>query len=83
MSKKIVDLVGERDRRDAEQYRLSQAQFYLDCFAYEKGREASTTEELAQYCSELKQFRDLSSDSPFFKGWLVRHRVDQDRKQGS
>ena len=83
MIENIVNLVGERGHRYAEQYRSLQAQFFLDYFAYKKGREAATTEELAQYLSELRKFEDLSRDSLLFKGWLIRYRVDQDRKQGS
>jgi hypothetical protein len=49
MAKKPIDFSAERDKRDAHQYRLAQAQTMIDHFAKARGREPTSTDELVTF----------------------------------
>jgi hypothetical protein len=52
--RKTIDFGAQRDRRDAEKYRLKEAQQLMDDFEKAKGRAATSIEELTEWAAERK-----------------------------
>ena len=59
-----------KDGVDEKQWKILQAEFYLDCFFATKGKPANDPDELQQWLLQAKIKADI--ENPFFRGWLVR-----------
>jgi hypothetical protein len=71
----IVDLFARQNRISAEKWRLLQAEFLLDLFAYAHRRNADSTEELGQWIQANPDLPKADLEDPVFTGWLLRRTV--------
>ena len=59
-----VESISERD------WKIFQAEFYLDCYLAAKGQPASDPDDLESWILESRIRAEI--DNAFFRGWLVR-----------
>lgn len=77
--KTVIDLQQRQDKIDAHKYRLLQAEFWLDLFAYTQGRPSESTDELGAWIEQNRERLPApSTDSDFFRGWLMRRTVQDE-----
>ena len=78
MADNILTFPGKiKDAVDEQQWKVLQAEFYLDCYFAAKGVPASDPEQLQAWLLDAKIKADI--ENPFFRGWLVR-RLSEESK---